>query len=156
MEKIIYKSLKKFGNWTIWLPMNIGILFINIFLLFLCLQNNSFIDTIIFVVVILISTLCIILPYFLTLKVEIKTSNIEIAIKPLYKYRINKNDIISLSLIKVDYLKDFFGIGYKYSKKYGYGFITGNGYCLQIIDNTGKVLNISIADDISEILKTYL
>lgn len=156
MEKNIYSCNLKFGNNMIWIPMYIGLLIVDIIMIILFIDESTTENLIISSCVILSTITFALLPNIIRLSVQIKEQNVEISVTPFYRKIISKSEIKKININQVSSFSDFLGIGYKYSKKYGYGFVVDDGPCMQIFEKSGKILNVSVDRDISDIIQCYL
>jgi hypothetical protein len=70
---------------------------------------------------------------------------------------LNYGDIKKIEFLEIDPIADFYGWGFKKSKKYGLGFITNSTKILHIETITGKKISFSIINEkkIRDILKNY-
>lgn len=63
-------------------------------------------------------------------------------------------DVKKIELVKLSALSDFLGWGIRYSKKYGWGYITDSEYGLFIEKQNGKKVTISVKD--KDTLESFL
>jgi c-di-AMP phosphodiesterase-like protein len=81
------------------------------------------------------------------LKIRITKNEIEYKMTPFIYKKILMKDINEIKIIKISALSDFSGWGIRYSKKYGWGYITNSDYGLFIEKNNGKKLTFSIKNN---------
>jgi hypothetical protein len=81
--------------------------------------------------------------------------------RPFHRKKIEIENLDKIEWLSVNALGDFWGTGYKFSKKYGYGFITGSGKAIKLyFKHTSKTIVLSIDetiidDNLLEFLATY-
>ena len=87
------------------------------------------------------------------LKVRITKQDIHYGITPFFRKKVQLKEVKSIQLIEIS-VSDFGGWGIRYSKKYGWGYITSFNYGLFIEKNNAKKLVFSIKNknDLNEFL----
>jgi hypothetical protein len=69
--------------------------------------------------------------------------------RPFHRKKIEIENLDKIEWLSVNALGDFWGTGYKFSKKYGYGFITGSGKAIKLyFKHTPKTIVLSIDETI--------
>lgn len=149
MQKKEFNEITRFPNFIIIL------FFVQFFLFIIYTLNNKEDKGLIYFSV---GILFIGILMFLTrLKIKITKKEIEYKMTPFIYKKISTKDIKKIQLIKISALTDFSGWGIRFSKKYGWAYITNSGYALFIEKNNGKKLVFSIKnkDDLNEYLNEY-
>ena len=108
----------------------------------------------VFNVYLFIGVLALAISPFFTLKytfLEILFENqyITYGWRPFHRKKIEIENLDKIEWLSVNALGDFWGTGYKFSKKYGYGFITGSGKAIKLyFKHTPKTIVLSIDETI--------
>ncbi len=143
---------KKFTEAT-GLPKFILAIFIIQFVVFLIYSLNKPEDK----SLIYFSVGILIIGIFLTLtrlKIEIDEKMVSYKFSPFSSRKINWSDIDTFEIISLSAIGDFLGWGIRYSKKYGWGYITESNSAIFITKKNGKKVTLSIKD--KEGLSNYL
>jgi hypothetical protein len=146
MQKKEFKEITRFPNFILAL-----FLVQFIFFIIYTLNNKEDKSLIYFSVGILFLG---ILMFLTRLKIRLTKKEIEYKMTPFIYKKISVKDIKKIQLIRISALSDFTGWGIRYSKKYGWGYITNSDYALFIEKNNGKKLTFSIKnkDELSKYL----
>ncbi|MES2545710.1 MAG: hypothetical protein V4589_10490 [Bacteroidota bacterium] len=83
------------------------------------------------------------------LKLIVNESKIMFSFSPLPFYKIEMKDIDKIEFIDISKSKADFGLGVRYSKDYGWCWISDSKFILCITKNSGKKISVSIKDKIS-------
>lgn len=146
MQKTEFKEITRFPNFII-------VLFLVQFIFFIIYTLNNKEDKSLIYFSIGILFLGIIM-YLIRLNIKITKKEVLYQMTPFIRKKIQIKDIKELQIIKISALTDFSGWGIRYSKKYGWGYITNTDYGLFIEKNNGKKLTFSIKnkDELNEYL----
>lgn len=87
-----------------------------------------------------------VLLFFMKLTIKINNQYFEYKMTPFVNRKILFKDIKSIKVIKISAISDFLGWGIRYSKRYGWGYITNSDFAVSIEKNNGKKLTFSIKD----------
>ncbi|MHC5354954.1 hypothetical protein ACYSNX_12470 [Myroides sp. LJL115] len=83
---------------------------------------------------------------FTKLVLKINKNSIVYKFTPFTSNKISWEDVKTIELVKLSALSDFLGWGIRYSRKYGWGYITNSEYGLFIEKHNGKKVTISVKD----------
>ena len=84
--------------------------------------------------------------FFIKLTIKINNQYFEYKMIPFVNRKILFKDIKAIKVIKISAISDYLGWGIRYSKKYGWGYITKSDFAIFIEKNNGKKLTFSIKD----------
>jgi hypothetical protein len=83
------------------------------------------------------------------LEILFENQSITYGWRPFHRKKIEIENLDKIEWLSVNALGDFWGTGYKFSKKYGYGFITGSGKAIKLyFKHTPKTIVLSIDETI--------
>lgn len=91
---------------------------------------------------------------FTKLVLKINKNSIIYKFTPFTSNKMSWEDVKKIELVKLSALSDFLGWGIRYSKKYGWGYITDSEYGLFIEKQNGKKVTISVKD--KDTLESFL
>lgn len=136
------------------LPNFIHVIFAiqSLIFLFLVIENRSnLILKYVFFCIILLGFILLIAK----LTITISKQSIKYNFYPFtFKKKIDWSEIDRVKIIKVSAISDFSGWGIRFSKKYGWGYITSAEYAIQIFKKNGKSVVFSIKN--IKLLNTFL
>lgn len=81
---------------------------------------------------------------FVRLGVEINEERIKYKFFPFFNKSIDWNEIKDVEIVKISALSDFLGWGIRFSRKYGWSYITNSEYGLFIKKNNERRIILSI------------
>ena len=92
---------------------------------------------------------------FVKLTVVVDKEIIKYKLFPFINKSIDWNEVKDIEIVKISALSNFLGWGIRFSKKYGWSYITNSEYGLFIKKNDGKKITLSIKnrDELEEFLE---
>jgi hypothetical protein len=138
----------------------IGLLNVVIIMILVSLSEKQF-NMFIFLGVTALAVSPFIILKYTFLEIQFDHQYISYGWRPFHRKKIEIENLDKIEWLNVNALGDFWGTGYKFSKKYGYGFITGSGKAIKLyFKHTPKTIVLSIdetiiSDNLLEFLKPY-
>lgn len=118
-------------------------------------DNKDTIECIFSLVILIILSLALAFLLFAKLKISILNTGISYRYFPLKSRFISYSDISNYNIYEVDIIKEFYGWGFKKSKKYGKGYLT-QGNTILTLDTIGGRVSLSIPKEDKSIIEYHL
>ena len=126
----------------------IGLLNVVIIMILVSLSEKQF-NMFIFLGVTALAVSPFIILKYTFLEIQFDYEYITYGWRPFHRKKIEIENLDKIEWLSVNALGDFWGTGYKFSKKYGYGFITGSGKAIKLyFKHTPKTIVLSIDETI--------